>query len=57
MKPRCPHCARRFASWGLAKRHVKYCRFGRNPRKTLAERIHGYEPATRGSYPQSRKMR
>lgn len=31
--PTCPHCHKEFKSWPLAKRHVKFCRAGKNPRQ------------------------
>jgi hypothetical protein len=36
--PGCPHCKRKFKTWSLAKMHVKYCRKGSTPRKSLRER-------------------
>jgi hypothetical protein len=35
----CCHCHKPFPSWARAKRHVKFCRKGPSPRRSLAERI------------------
>ena len=37
--PECPHCGRKFLSWSVTKIHVKYCRKGSTPRRSLAERL------------------
>jgi hypothetical protein len=38
--PQCPHlgCGQHFNSWARARGHVKYCKYGKHPRKTIAER-------------------
>lgn len=38
MKPACPHCDQEFETWAFAKRHVKYCEKGPNPRKRIEDR-------------------
>jgi|SRR5580704_8861529 hypothetical protein len=39
VEPRCPYCPRTFPSWALAKRHVKFCRFGKHPRPSVAAQV------------------
>lgn len=39
MRPQCPHCMSWFESWPEAKKHVKYCRYGPNARKSLSSTI------------------
>jgi hypothetical protein len=36
--PRCPHCRQPFNTWTRAKKHVKYCKSGKSPRKPIHAR-------------------
>jgi hypothetical protein len=37
--PKCPHCGRRFPTWSRAKIHVKRCKMGKHPQRSIAERL------------------
>lgn len=38
IRPQCPHCLLWFETWPLEKKHVKYCRYGPNARRSISSK-------------------